>query len=57
MNATASTGVSATLPDANYQLFNPASTNNFDGMVGLKNWFGNIIHSFTLDYNGLIVGP
>jgi hypothetical protein len=23
-----------------------------DSAVGLKNWFGNIIHSFTLDYNG-----
>ncbi len=23
-----------------------------DSAIGLKNWFGNIIHSFTLDYNG-----
>jgi hypothetical protein len=23
-----------------------------DNCIGLKNWFGNIIHSFTLDYNG-----
>jgi hypothetical protein len=23
-----------------------------DSVIGLKNWFGNIIHSFTLDYNG-----
>jgi hypothetical protein len=23
-----------------------------DNLLGLKNWFGNIIHSFTLDYNG-----
>ena len=23
-----------------------------DSALGLKNWFGNIIHSFTLDYNG-----
>jgi hypothetical protein len=23
-----------------------------DSAIGLKNWFGNIIHSFTVDYNG-----
>jgi hypothetical protein len=27
-------------------------TLNIDKSLGLKNWFGNIIHSFTLDYNG-----
>ncbi len=27
-------------------------TTSADLSVGLKNWFGNIIHSFTLDYNG-----
>lgn len=32
-------------------LFTPASTPS-DGVLGLKNWFGNIIHSFTVDYNG-----
>jgi hypothetical protein len=26
-----------------------------DQSVGLKNWFGNIIHSFTLDYNGTTI--
>lgn len=26
-----------------------------NGGIGLKNWFGNIIHSFTLDYNGSTV--
>lgn len=26
--------------------------NSADNLLGLKNWFGNIIHSFTLDYNG-----
>lgn len=25
------------------------------GAVGLKNWFGNMIHSFTLDYNGTTI--
>ena len=27
-------------------------TSSVDSALGLKNWFGNIIHSFTLDYNG-----
>jgi len=26
-----------------------------DYCIGLKSWFGNIIHSFTLDYNGVTV--
>lgn len=26
-----------------------------DGCIGLKNWFGNIIHSFTVDYNGTTI--
>lgn len=26
-----------------------------DGALGLKNWFGNIIHSLTIDYNGSTV--
>lgn len=26
-----------------------------DSIVGLKNWFGQIIHSFTLDYNGTTI--
>ena len=26
-----------------------------DYCVGLKNWFGQIIHSFTLDYNGVTI--
>jgi hypothetical protein len=30
----------------------PATTDYSDSAIGLKNWFGNIIHSFTLDYNG-----
>jgi len=26
-----------------------------DFMVGMKNWFGSVIHSFTLDYNGTTI--
>lgn len=34
-------------------LFTPATSNSSaDTAVGLKNWYGSIIHSFTLDYNG-----
>lgn len=34
-------------------LFEPATANSSaDTAVGLKNWYGSIIHSFTLDYNG-----
>ena len=36
---------------ANFQ-WKPATTDYSDSAIGLKNWFGNIIHSFTLDYNG-----
>ena len=33
---------------------NTAAT-SADSCVGLKNWFGQIIHSFTLDYNGTTI--
>ena len=37
-------------------LFAPANGgNNADWSVGLKNWYGSIIHSFTLDYNGTTI--
>ena len=37
-------------------LTNPNTTaNSADLMFGLKNWFGSIIHSFTLDYNGTTI--
>ena len=40
----------------NDTLFQPAtSANSVDYSVGLKNWFGQIIHSFTLDYNGTTI--
>ena len=36
--------------------FSPATTTgSSDYAFGLKNWFGQIIHSFTLDYNGTTI--
>lgn len=32
-----------------------ADTSSADCALGLKNWFGQIIHSFTLDYNGTTI--
>jgi hypothetical protein len=32
-----------------------ATTGSLNKVVGLKNWFGQIIHSFTLDYNGTTI--
>jgi hypothetical protein len=49
-SANGATAVSATV---NTGLFTPATaTTSADSCIGLKNWFGNIIHSFTVDYNG-----
>jgi len=37
-------------------VFNPATAGtSSDYAIGLKNWFGSIIHSFTLDYNGTTI--
>jgi hypothetical protein len=37
-------------------VFAPAtSTTSADYSIGLKNWFGTIIHSYTLDYNGTTI--
>jgi hypothetical protein len=37
-------------------VWNPtAAASSADASVGLKNWFGQIIHSFTLDYNGTTI--
>lgn len=49
-------------------LFTPATTRNYPGQapsttpqstsvyaIGLKNWYGSLIHSFTLDYNGTTI--
>lgn len=46
------TGASLQVPDANAPLF---ATKPFDQCVGLKNWYGSIVHSFTLDYNGTTI--
>lgn len=47
-------GTSGVLPAAVY--FQPElNTKSADNAVGLKNWFGQIIHSFTLDYNGTTI--
>lgn len=36
--------------------FNPAlAAQSADFSIGLKNWFGSMIHSFTLDYNGTTI--
>jgi hypothetical protein len=35
--------------------FKPEDTNFVDYGIGLKNWFGSIVHSLTLDYNGVTV--
>jgi hypothetical protein len=41
---------------ASTEVWNPtAAASSADACVGLKNWFGQIIHSFTLDYNGTTI--
>jgi hypothetical protein len=41
---------------ATTQICQPAtSTQSIDYAVGLKNWFGSIVHSFTVDYNGTTI--
>jgi len=46
----------ATVPADGVNLFTPeVSGFSADSAIGLKNWYGNIIHSFTLDYNGTTI--
>jgi hypothetical protein len=41
---------------ATAQMIDPqAVASSFDYTLGLRNWFGSIIHSFTLDYNGTTI--
>lgn len=49
--------LTATSSGAGTNMFlDPASSlNSMDYSIGLRNWFGSIIHSFTLDYNGTTV--
>lgn len=52
----ASTSYTATDMGANTAPFVPTlDVESVDYGVGLKNWFGQIIHSFTLDYNGTTI--
>lgn len=45
-----------TVTSAQDDVFDPASAaSSADYCIGLKNWFGTVIHSFTLDYNGTTV--
>jgi hypothetical protein len=45
-------GLATDFPDP----FEPAtSATSADYVMGLKNWYGSIIHSFTLDYNGTTI--
>jgi len=49
------TGIPAT-SGTQFGVFLPATTGtSLDCSIGLKNWFGQIIHSFTLDYNGTTI--
>lgn len=34
---------------------NTGGSTGHDGVMGLKNWFGSIVHSLTLDYNGTTI--
>jgi len=47
-----STGV---LPSSTHAFNTFANAGNSDYVMGLKNWFGTIIHSMTLDYNGTTI--
>jgi len=51
-----STGRTSTGAVANETFFTPtAPLTSVDSCVGLKSWFGQIIHSFTVDYNGTTI--
>lgn len=55
IGTTSYTAVTST-PTSRTNLPNPAATaTSFDHSIGLKNWFGQIIHSLTLDYNGTTI--
>jgi hypothetical protein len=53
----ASSALTSTFPPAGATApFNPTvAASSADYSLGLKNWFGQIIHSFTLDYNGTTI--
>jgi hypothetical protein len=54
----ASSSMAATTnpPTTSFAAFAPnRAASSVDYAIGLKNWFGQIIHSFTLDYNGTTI--
>jgi hypothetical protein len=53
---TGCSGTSVQAETGSVGFFKPsAAATSADYAVGLKNWFGQIIHSFTLDYNGTTI--
>ena len=52
---TPQTTLCATATDVAVANGRTVTTGNADYAIGLKNWFGTIIHSFTLDYNGTTI--
>ena len=50
-----STAVNAVVPLVAQPFQVATSATSGDSCIGLKNWFGQIIHSFTLDYNGTTI--
>lgn len=55
-NITLMTLATPTMAGPAVQYFDPTTpAKSCDYAIGLKNWFGQIIHSFTLDYNGTTI--
>jgi hypothetical protein len=52
---TLSTPANGMVPDLAAGANNARGSNSVDFAIGLKNWFGSIIHSLTLDFNGTTV--
>lgn len=56
VGSTSNTQVNIPSPIDPNTFFRPTvAARSVDSCVGLKNWFGQIIHSFTLDYNGTTI--
>ena len=49
------TGATGVQPTAGVAFLPGTTGTSADNAIGLKNWFGQIIHSFTLDYNGTTI--
>jgi len=52
---TLNAGSAGTIPTAISVIDPTTDAKALDSAVGLKNWFGQIIHSFTVDYNGTTI--